>query len=180
VVLRPIAPALLCISLAVLPAEAQWVQTTGPVGGPVAAFSARPSNGHVFAIAGQSVYRSSDGGATWQPLLFNGIAGDAPLNAVTAGSTTIFVAGNSPTAITAIFRSTDNGDTWVPAAGTGLPLGTIINTFYFTGTKILAGLSSGSVYASTDDGDHWTPSNTGFSAGVIVRTRASSPTPAPA
>jgi photosystem II stability/assembly factor-like uncharacterized protein len=133
----------------------------------VTAFSVRPSNGHVFAIAGQSVYRSSDGGVTWQGLLFNGIADDSPMNTVTAGSTTVYLGGSTPTSPMAIFRSTDNGATWVQALGIGLPFG-VVNNFYIAATKILVCHSSGSVYASTDAGDHWTASNAGITAGTSI------------
>jgi photosystem II stability/assembly factor-like uncharacterized protein len=168
--IRPRPLALLLLALLPFtspPAHAQWSQTRGPAGGQVTGFAIHPSNGHVFALANKSLFRSTDGGASWQPI-FNGLPGDLTVSAIGANGTTVFVAGNTTTVLTAIYRSSDDGATWTAAAAAGLPFNVVIHAFHFSGAKVLAGLSSGGVYASNDAGDSWATSNTGIAANVAV------------
>ena len=99
------------------------------------------------AVAGYSIYRSSDNGLTWLPSFSNGQS-----FAITANTRGSVVAGGWGR----VFRSTDNGDNWSTST---LPvdeqvLSIAINPY----GHIFASVLNYGMYRSTDNGVTWLPS----------------------
>ncbi len=120
-----------------------WQLLDGPVGASVAALAMSPNfaNDHtVFAgIRGRGVYRTIDGGETWQPVgLSDQVIGDLAISPNYAADHTIFAAaGLAPSGFN-VYRSTDGGATWQPP----------LITPYAYGFKPLLGLSISPDYAN--------------------------------
>lgn len=121
------------------------------------------SNDHtLFAATGSQLYRSTDGGDTWQ-LLPVGRGNLFPIHALAispdyAGDRMLLVAGDyrAPT----VLRSTDGGDTW-QSDGAGLPAGAGLNHLAFSpnfsadrGVYVWA--EAEGLYRSGDGGQTWT------------------------
>jgi uncharacterized protein (TIGR03437 family) len=82
-----------------------WSMLSTPFSGEVVADPVRA--GYLYAIAGPTFYRSTDGGANWQSFPFpSGQFAASPV--VDPANPNIVVAGT--------YRSTDNGQTWSPTA----------------------------------------------------------------
>ncbi|MCB0235405.1 MAG: HEAT repeat domain-containing protein, partial [Anaerolineae bacterium] len=113
------AASLLLIGLSAAPAGAQ--ELTPPAAADIVAVS--PSQPEVaFAAAGTMIYRTDDGGMTWQDA--GQLASPARSLTVTAGDAPALLAG---TATAGLFRSFDGGATWQAVNdGLGMTPGTIL------------------------------------------------------
>jgi photosystem II stability/assembly factor-like uncharacterized protein len=158
------------LSLAVVrPAAAADVWTPlGPSGGTVAVLAIDPQDDNtVYAgTAEAGVYRSANGGRTWQPA---GLGGGVTLLAVAPGTRAVYAVAGSGDAST-LYRSTDGGTSWTSladrlraAAGTpfvqSLALSVVPGTVYAVvprGTPPPTNLA-GEILRSTDGGDSWRP-----------------------
>lgn len=157
---------LLLAGLLTTPAFAQ--ELTLPAGADtVAVSSTQPQL--AFAAAGATIYRSDDGGATWQE---TGQLASRPRSlVVTSGDSPILLAG---TATAGILRSFDNGATWQTSNdGLGMTPGAILEvnalgadpqdsriiyaaTGYRLGTSTVR-FSPVALLASVDSGTSWLP-----------------------
>jgi photosystem II stability/assembly factor-like uncharacterized protein len=137
----------------------------GPSGGTVAALAIDPRDGNtVYAgTAEAGVYRSTNGGRSWQPAgLDGGISVLAVAPATSPGTRAVYaVAGGT------LFRSRDGGTTWASLAlalrnagatpgVTALALSPTPGTVYAVAPQAVSG-SAGppALFASTDGGDSW-------------------------
>lgn len=135
-------------------AAAQW-SPVGPEGGSIAALAADPDHPGVVYAGGSTVFRSSDGGATWA-YAGRGLQGTRAL-AISAG--VVYAAGEG------VWRSADGGASWQPTSGLATP-------FYATGVRALAAdpRQPGRVWAggewslwlTVDGGAHWTEKTRGI------------------
>jgi photosystem II stability/assembly factor-like uncharacterized protein len=96
-----------------------WESFPGPSGGSVAALAMSPSYASdltVFAgLRGQGVYRSTDGGNTWQPSgLPDQVIVDLVISPNFAVDHTLFAATGEGSSGYQVYRSTDGGTTWQP------------------------------------------------------------------
>ena len=148
----------------VLPTASTARPTTAPPGG--LWYQARPGrgllagisvaqNGDIWLAGGfpDGIYRSTDDGATWGPLV-SGPSGQGIVNGISiAPNGDLWLAGSSPDGI---YRSTDDGATWGPLvsgpSGQGIVTGISIAP---NGDLWLAGGSPDGIYRSTDDGATW-------------------------
>lgn len=100
------------------------------------------------------IIRSTDGGATWQPIN-NGLPrhaeGYAPVNSIVTGEGWVIISTAA-----GLFRSTDGGERWVPASN-GIPNdGTHNASRVLYGTRAAAVVFSGvKFYRSVDGGAGW-------------------------
>ena len=115
-------------------------------------------NGHIFTGTDGAIYRSTNGGASWQ-LLTSGL-GSAIIHSFGVTSNGTLFAGSGD----GILRSTNNGDTWslVGLLGQIVYSVTIAQNGY-----IFAGTYYGGIWRSTDGGDTWAPTSV---ASVSVMT----------
>ena len=112
------------------------------------------SNGSMFASTGENetgngVYRSTDGGATWQHC---SMTAGIVAREIKIKSGTIFVS----TKDNGLGKSTDNGNTWTETSSS-VPEDNI-GAFNITknGTLLIGVKGSNGIYRSTDDGANWT------------------------
>src|SRR5579883_3442858 len=111
-------------------------------------------------VEGFGVYRSTDSGASWNPINL-GLKLDSiysqifPLASI---DSTLFVGSDS-----GIYRSVNKGASW-DLVNNGLKPGIQINTFAVNGGIIYAATNYG-LYFSNNDGDNWTPQNAGMGYG---------------
>ena len=111
----------LCVaSIGISPSSAApqaWQLLDGPRGGSVAALALSPDYANdrtVFAgLRGRGIYRSIDGGETWQPSgLSDQVIVDLAISPAYATDHTLFAAAGLSPAGFNIYRSTDGGATW--------------------------------------------------------------------
>ncbi len=133
--------------------------------------------GHVYApSAERGIYRTTDGGATWQKVLF--------VNEKTGGIDVVFDPQNPNTVFASmwevnrtpwslssggpgsgLFRSTDGGNTWKRLAGHGIPdgllgrIGVSVSGADSDRVYALIEAKEGGLYRSDDGGDTWTRVN---------------------
>jgi photosystem II stability/assembly factor-like uncharacterized protein len=99
-------------------ADAQpWQPVYGPYGGSVAALALSPNysiDHTVFAgLRGQGVYRTTDGGDSWQQISPSGwVVVALIISPAYATDQTVFVTVGLPTAGYDVYRSTDEGSSW--------------------------------------------------------------------
>ena len=125
----------------------------------------------VLAATGAGIYRSTEGGQTWQPAN-HGLAGTDEASGTTDLAVQALVAGAAPQEVYAatargVFRSTDGGRRWQPR-NRGLPATDPFTGFSATpvhavavvagrrqaGVRLVAGSARG-LFVSDDGGDHW-------------------------
>ncbi len=160
------AASLLLVSLGAVPAAAQAL--TPPAGADIVTVS--PGQPEVaFAVAGVTIYRTDDGGATWQEA--GALTSPARSLTVTAGESPALLAG---TATAGVYRSFDGGATWQAANdGLGMTPGAILEvnalsadpedprivyaaTGYRLGTSTVR-FTPVALLASVDNGATWLP-----------------------
>ncbi|MFI5087310.1 MAG: WD40/YVTN/BNR-like repeat-containing protein, partial [Terriglobales bacterium] len=133
--------------------------------------------GHVYApSAERGIYRTTDGGATWQKVLF--------VNDKTGGIDVVFDPQNPNTAFASmwevsrtpwslssggpgsgLYRSTDGGNTWKRLEGQGLPDGVLgrigVSVSGADSNRVYALIEAkeGGLFSSDDGGDTWTRVN---------------------
>lgn len=125
--------------------------------------------GMIYAATKQNVYRSLNGGQTWQP------AGNSPTANVPMDTRKLAIAQTSPLSVYAlasngIWKSIDAGSAWTQS-GNGIPKTIPFTSFTLTVLNLVAdpvtprtiyaGTNNG-VYRSTDGGDNWTSASTGL------------------
>lgn len=119
------------------------------------------SDGAYFAGRASGLYRSTDGGQTWQNAL-ESLALESPL-AIAA----LAVQGRSLFAGVkgGILRSSDGGQTWFTAllpTPPPLVVALALSPNFADDGTLLAATAEDGVYSSTDRGTHWTPWNFGL------------------
>src|ERR1051325_9450860 len=148
---------LLLLTLAVTPAEAQWVQTSGPEGGAIFAIFADGANLYA-GTQDAGVFRSTDGGGSWEQKISG--MGYQATTVIGKSGPNLLASGT-----VGLYLSTDNGDSWT--AATGLPGANGVSCMATIGANVFAGTMGKGVFASTDNGATWSASNSGLpGAGV--------------
>jgi photosystem II stability/assembly factor-like uncharacterized protein len=139
----------LLLGVGVLPAFAgQGVWTpVGPYGGTVGALAVAPGSGTIYAgTATSGLFRSSDGGATWQPLPKGPGGGEVmALSLVASQPSTLHVVVND-----VAWRSDDGGGTWTRTAFSPSSSGLVAAAP--SSSQIVYGSDGFSVFASGDGG----------------------------
>lgn len=172
---------------------ANWTSITGPFGGPasttlggsfIGGIAVSPSNGQIllasvrrFTNSGSGIFRSTDGGATWSPVLSNGTV---PALTNSYGTSVVFDPTNGNIAYAGIgrpsgsateagvYRSANGGATWSKLPGTGANLFPTTNvgrvvvaiapsapaTLYVAVANSLDSTLLG-VFKTTDSGANW-------------------------
>ncbi len=157
----------LCGIFSFKPVLAQWGQSNGPDGGPVSLLSVNAGNGYVFAVANGGGFRSTDGGASWTPVL-NSLPANLTAHVLGSFGANTYCLGYLSTSLTPdVYHSTDYGNSWTKKNGTGFAVIAIPRTLVLAGPNLLAGTSKG-VYNSTDNGDSWTSFNSGMPANLDI------------
>lgn len=139
-------------------AGAQWIHTSVP-DETISAIAVSP-NGFVFAGGGSLVYRTADGGITWEPLQ-NGLD-DTGISAIVVNESGFIFAGSFGSR-KGVFRSTDNGDSW---SQMGLPDTAVVSITINPAGKIYAGTYLSGLWSSTNNGGTWTQTTLATSAWV--------------
>ena len=143
---------------------------SGPWGGNVRAIASLPGSGSVLSAGcGYSmapdaggVWRSTDGGQTWQETGLQGIQVNSVCNGGSALPNTFFASTR-----TGLYRSDDQGQTWGVVSGGMSSAYVLAAGVHWTDPDILiAGLSSGQgIRRSTDGGATW--SSVGLNSGYL-------------
>lgn len=144
-------------------------ENVGPAGGYIKSAVISPAfdlDQTLFMGGKGGVFRSSDGGATWEPVN-NGLRGiyvaDIVLSPNFATDQTLFAG----TWEGGLFKSTNGGDSWT-AVNNGLSAGDkwisslAITSDYGSSQTVFAGSHYGGVFRSTNGGGNWTPMNNGL------------------
>ncbi|MFI5253757.1 MAG: T9SS type A sorting domain-containing protein [Bacteroidota bacterium] len=140
-------------------ANAQWVQTSGPVDGNVYSLVISPNGTggtNLFAgTDGAGIFLSTDNGSNWNAVN-NGLTnGNIWALAVTPYASGKLFAGTDD----GVFLSTDNGTSWNASGLAALTVYALVFSRNLTG-DLFAGTDGGGVFLSTNNGATWTPVNT--------------------
>ena len=149
-------------SLYSVEANAQWTQTTGPVGGTVACLTTDGTSLYA-GTQGSGVFYSSNSGTSWTQVI-NGL-NSTFINALTMSGSTVFAGGGG------VFTSTNNGANWTNLSS-GIPAGEPIMSMAANGSTIFAGTNGDGIYRSLDGGVTWALSNTGLPAAQQIQAIA--------
>lgn len=138
--------------------DADSWQQMGPRGGKIYCVAVHPTSSNtIYAALKEGLYRSTDGGESWERLPTSWYALEVVLDPFYPN---IIYARTS----TRLYRSTDAGETWEEIAAFRI-LSFAIDPRYperlFVGTDNGFGTGNGFVYRSTDRGDTWIRRNTG-------------------
>lgn len=138
----------------------------GPDGGQVLDITIDPMVANiVYATSRGGIYKSTDGGVTWQ-LMNNGITAIYLVKTIhhPTLSGTLYTIGNHE-----VFKTTDGGLNWhLSMAGITLATGDRITSIVVTPTNpnvLYLGTLNG-VYKSIDAGSHWLPSFSGLNSSI--------------
>ncbi len=138
--------------------DAQWISSTGATTERVLCFVVKGST--VFAGTSNGVYRTTDDGATWEPV--NSGLTDLFVFALSTSQNFIFAGTQS-----GIFRTTDDGLSWSQFTTNGLPhVG--VQALVAHDSSLFAGTWGNGVYRSTDDGSNWIQVNNGLTRPFIM------------
>ena len=165
-----LAPIMLLVLISA-PLSAQWVQTGAPGSASIMCMVAK--EGNLFAGTwGSGVYKSTDGGATWNPAnngmaesFYSGYIYALAVAPATDGNGTILFAGVEEGGI---WRSEDDGDSWTWVYPGGVLGQHDISMFRLgvAGNNVVAGVRqevfADGVYLSGDGGASWQRSNSGL------------------
>ncbi len=108
------------------------------------------------------LYRSTDGGATWQ---FDDLAGQDAMNLARPTSSTVWAAGHNVLA-----RSADGGSTWLDVASAGLP-SLDVHGFAVDPAnpkQAFAAIAGAGLFRSTDDGESFEQVSADVGANVMA------------
>jgi len=157
-----------------LPPPSASFQTTAPGGGDIIAFAKDPTSPKTMyaSIVDSGIYKSSDGGATWQDFggNFPPLPSEHPPRnldwglifqiAVSAQSGSVYVKyyGSASASGGQVYKTSDGGNTWnqltvLPAPSTNLV--TQITLDPLNDSNLYISDSSGAVYRSQDTGSTW-------------------------
>jgi hypothetical protein len=154
---------LLILSMGTL--NAQWTQSNGPLGSTTTCYGFGTSYSYL-GTSGGGVYRTSDGGVTWENRSNGIMLPLAPssesifINAIAVGTTSVYAGTNY-----GIFRSTNDGDTWVDV--TNNMINNHVNEIILSGALVYAGTQSG-VEVSSDNGANWSNISSGIPGGTTI------------
>ena len=98
-----------------IPQSISWQQLNGPHGGTPLSFASN-SNGDIFAGADQDqrgVFRSTDGGITWQPKSTGFYLDDRAFSWLVVDDSSYIIAGTNSHIGSKVYKSKDNGESWV-------------------------------------------------------------------
>lgn len=109
----------------------------------------------VFVDKDGTLYKSSDGGASWSNTGNTGMLGKR-MTSVYCDGGTVF-GGTVPGA----YKSNDNGVSWIPT-GSNFTIYSEVTGFHRFGDRLFATLSGNGIYRSTDNGSTWIPSGFQF------------------
>ncbi|MEW6509907.1 MAG: fibronectin type III domain-containing protein, partial [Bacteroidota bacterium] len=155
-----VARALLLFALLVLihcSTQAQWQQCNGPHTGDVRCFVQHGTWVFLGTMEG-GVYRSSDNGASWQPM--NNLLTDPHIHSLASFGTFLYAATSA-----GVFVSRDDGGSWYPSSR-GIT-DTLIQAITVKDTILFAGTYSDGVFRSTDAGAHWEPASNGIGSSNV-------------
>ena len=128
----------------------------------------------IFIATGLSLYRSTDGGRTWQSLAAG--AGPESFQAQQVALSPNFASDQTLLASTplSVYRSTNGGDTWQPVLTSGVETSTTdVLSFSPDGQTAYARFGYGtSLFVSTDGGDTWQPQPSGQDESFSITSTA--------
>ena len=155
------------VALASAWAQPAW-SPPGPPGAHVLAMAASPIPGTiVIGTDGQGVYRTTDGGETWNPLACESTLATTNSILVDPVDPQILWAGTNYD----LCQSTDDGLTWVPRdGGHGAVVALAVDAA--GSATLLQGLEGGGIRRSVDGGSHWSPADPGILGSASVRAIA--------
>ena len=116
---------------------------------------------------GAVLYKTSNGGSTWERTLFSSTPGDAAIQVQFVNATNGWILIYNMNTGNVIYKKTsDGGSTWTPTAGGGI--------FYYVNAAIGYSFSAGpnmippyTIYKTTDGGTYWLPQYVDNTAGEI-------------
>jgi photosystem II stability/assembly factor-like uncharacterized protein len=140
-------------------APSQWRIRLGPSSGDIVSLAASPGCCTVYAASSDgSVWRSDDGGASWNGTydLTSGTRVNALAIDPSSPSTAYAATDNG------LYQTTDSGVTW-QSLGTGLPSTALLSVAVDAQdpATIWAGAQDAGLYRSTDGGNTWSAMNNG-------------------
>lgn len=130
---------------------AQWEKAAGPEGATVT--SMVKLGGAIYITAGNTVYKSTDGGATWMNKR-NGIPEIASLSVIGANDDVLVVGANDSGNDDKVFVSTDGGDNWTATGGLGAII--LAGDWASKDSTLFMMSNFGKLYRSNDDGATFT------------------------
>lgn len=125
------------------------------------------ADGAAIAVAGNTLWRSADDGATWKRVRLRG-ARSASLLALATGADGVVLAGVNGAGV---IRSVNGGQKWAASSNglTSLPILALQPSPDFARDGvILAGTASEGVMVSRDGGRHWTEVTAGFPEPTVL------------
>ncbi len=99
----------------------QWGQLNGPFGGTALSFASN-SNGDIFAGADEDqrgVFRSIDGGQTWQPKSTGLYLGNRAFSWLVIDDSSYIITGTNSHIGAKVYKSKDNGESWAEISTLG-------------------------------------------------------------
>lgn len=136
---------LLLILTTLLTLSAQWVKTSGPIGGKVRSFASDGIDLFV-TLGGGGIHGSFDNGYNWEGKN-NGLF-SSDVKVIVYKDSILFTGTDE-----GVYRSYDKGDTWEPVFN-GLR-DTYVKSMTVMGNSIYAGTYVHGIFRSTDNGDSW-------------------------
>lgn len=149
---------ILLFVIAHLTLNAQWVQTSGPVGANVTSFFKDGSN--IYVGTGSGVFKSVDNGSTWN-MSATGLPMNKDVKALVLLGTNLFAGfwGDG------VFISSNNGSSWNSVSST--LSNKYVTSLFADGSRLFAGTNSG-LFVSQNNGSTWTALTTGLPVNVYV------------
>lgn len=137
------------LTLFLFTAQAQWNDITGITPGATGLSFVSETTGVVFGTDNASLYKTLDGGATWNPISLSGTGAGYIHDVSMFDANTIFISSDVGS-----LRTTDGGATWDVTAPPTAPFGNLTQIHFVSPTMGLAvGLDS--TYMSLDASDSW-------------------------